>query len=616
MDAHQDPLTLLQRIFGYQSFRPYQQEIIEDLIRGADAFVLMPTGGGKSLCYQIPALIRQGVAIVVSPLISLMKDQVDALRGNGVSAAYFNSSLTPQQSREVLARLHDRKLGLLYMAPEKLMQPTFLQQLRDVDIALIAIDEAHCVSQWGHDFRPEYVQLGALRTHFPGVPMIALTATADPQTRGDAALRLGLSRAKRYVAGFDRPNIRYTVLEKNRPFDQLTTFLAPRSKEAGIVYALTRKRVENLAQRLAARGIAAAAYHAGLPNEQRQAVQEAFIKDELDTVVATVAFGMGIDKPNVRFVIHFDLPKNIEGYYQETGRAGRDGLSSEALLLYGMQDVVLIRSLLERSENADQKRIELQKLSAMVDFAEALTCRRRVLLGYFGEHLTSDCGNCDVCLNSPERFDATEDAQKALSCVYRVGQRFGVKHVIDVLRGAQNERMRRLRHDQLSTFAIGSDRSEAEWGSILRQLIHRGFLVQDFSKYGVLKLTDRSRPLLKGEVKLELARPRVHATPEKKRPRKLDASEQPYDEDLFEKLRALRTRLAREQGVPPYVVFGDATLMHMARNKPHDPEGLLAITGVGDHKLSRYGEDFLAAINEYCHRTIDPERTTTPLLST
>ncbi len=616
MNAHQDPLTLLQRVFGYQSFRPYQQEIIEDLIRGADAFVLMPTGGGKSLCYQIPALIRQGVAIVVSPLISLMKDQVDALRGNGVSAAYFNSSLAPQQSREVLARLHDRKLDLLYVAPERLLQPTFLQQLGDVDVALIAIDEAHCVSQWGHDFRPEYVQLGELRKHFPDVPMIALTATADPQTRDDAVLRLGLSRAKRYVAGFDRPNIRYTVLEKNRPFDQLTTFLAPRSKAAGIIYALSRKRVEDLAQRLAARGTAAAPYHAGLPNERRQAVQEAFLKDELDIVVATVAFGMGIDKPDVRFVVHFDLPKNIEGYYQETGRAGRDGLAAETLLLYGMQDAVLVRSLLERSENADQKRIELQKLNAMVDFAEALTCRRRVLLGYFGEPLTSDCGNCDVCLNPPQRFDATVEAQKALSCVYRVGQRFGVKHVIDVLRGAQTERMRRFRHDQLSTFAIGSDRSEAEWGSILRQLIHRGFLVQDFSKYGVLKLTDRSRPLLKGEVSLELARPRVHATSRKKRPRNLDSSEQPYDEDLFEKLRALRTRLAREQGVPPYVVFGDVTLTHMARIKPHDPAGLLAITGVGDHKLSRYGEDFLAAINEHCHRTIDAERTTTPLLST
>ncbi|MDH3637528.1 MAG: DNA helicase RecQ [Gammaproteobacteria bacterium] len=616
MNAHQDPLTILQRVFGYQSFRPYQQDIIEDLIRGADAFVLMPTGGGKSLCYQIPALIRQGVGIVVSPLISLMKDQVDALRGNGVSAAYFNSSLTPQQAREVLARLHDRKLGLLYIAPERLMQSTFLQQLRDVDIALIAIDEAHCVSQWGHDFRPEYVHLGELRKHFPGVPMIALTATADPQTRDDAVLRLGLSRAKHYVAGFDRPNIRYTVLEKNRPFDQLTTFLAPRSNEAGIVYALSRKRVEDLAQRLAARGTAAAPYHAGLPNGQRQAVQEAFLKDELDVVVATVAFGMGIDKPDVRFVVHFDLPKNIEGYYQETGRAGRDGLPAEALLLYSMQDAVLVRRLLERSENADQKRIELQKLSAMVDFAEALTCRRRVLLGYFGEHLTIDCGNCDVCLNPPERFDATVDAQKALSCVYRVGQRFGVKHVIDVLRGAQNERMRRLHHDQLSTFAIGSDRSEAEWGSILRQLIHRGFLVQDFSRYGVLKLTDRSRPLLKGEVELALARPRVDVTSRKKRPRNLDSSEQPYDEDLFEKLRALRTRLARDQGVPPYVVFGDTTLMHMARIKPHDPAGLLAITGVGDHKLSRYGEDFLAAINEHCHRTIDLERATTPLLST
>ncbi len=599
MSSDRDPLTTLRRVFGYPTFRPFQEEIIEKLIGGGDAFVLMPTGGGKSLCYQIPALIHDGVGIVVSPLISLMKDQVDSLRANGVSAAYYNSSLAPEEARRTLARLHAGELDLLYIAPERLMQPAFLDRLEDIDIALLAIDEAHCVSQWGHDFRPEYVQLGELRRHFPTVPMVALTATADPQTRNDVVLRLGLDQGQQYVAGFDRPNIRYTVLEKSRPFKQLMDFLAPRGQESGIVYSLTRKRVEELAGRLTAEGVAAAPYHAGLASAERQRVQEAFLKDELRVVVATVAFGMGIDKPDVRFVVHYDLPKNIEGYYQETGRAGRDGLPAETLMLYGLQDVVMVRNLLESSENAERKRVELHKLNAMVDFAEALTCRRRVLLNYFGEHLAQDCGNCDVCLNPPQRFDATVDAQKALSCVYRVGQRFGMKHVIDVLRGAQVERIKRLGHDRLSTYGIGADQSEDAWGSVLRQLIHRGYLYQNLASYGVLELTDRSRPLLRGEVQLELARPRIQGAPKRKRTKTGDFSDQPHDEALFDALRDLRTLLAREQGVPPYVVFGDATLLQMARLKPHDDAGLLAITGVGDHKLSRYGNDFLTVINEY-----------------
>ncbi len=599
MSTDRDPLTTLRRVFGYSSFRPFQEEIIEGLVRGDDAFVLMPTGGGKSLCFQIPALIRDGVGIVVSPLISLMKDQVDALLANGVSAAYFNSSLAPQEARQVLARLHAGELDLLYIAPERLMQPAFLDRLHSIRLSLLAIDEAHCVSQWGHDFRPEYVALGELRRHYPDVPMIALTATADPQTRNDVALRLGLSEAARYVAGFDRPNIRYTMLEKNRPFEQLMSFLEPRRQETGIVYALSRKRVDELAGRLQAEGFAAAAYHAGMSSEHRQQVQEAFVRDEVRVVVATVAFGMGIDKPDVRFVVHHDLPKNIEGYYQETGRAGRDGLASEALLLYGLRDVVMVRSLLENSENEEQKRVELHKLNAMVDFAEALTCRRRVLLNYFGEHLAHDCGNCDVCLNPPQRYDATVDAQKALSCVYRVGQRFGLRHVIEVLRGARTERIRRLRHDQLSTFGIGAEQSEEAWGSILRQLLHRGYLVQDLANYGVLQLTERSRPLLRGELALELARPRSGAAQRRKRPKSVDLGDQPRDEALFQALRELRKQLAEEQGVPPYVVFGDATLAQMARLKPDDDDGLLSITGVGEHKLSRYGSDFLAVISEY-----------------
>ena len=599
MSSDRDPLTTLRRVFGYTSFRPFQEQIIDALVRGQDAFVLMPTGGGKSLCYQIPALIRDGVGVVVSPLISLMKDQVDALRANGVSAAYLNSSLSPQGAREVLTRLHAGELELLYIAPERLMQPAFLERLHTLDLALLAIDEAHCVSQWGHDFRPEYVALGELRRHFPGVPVIALTATADPQTRNDVALRLGLADATRYVAGFDRPNIRYTMLEKSRPYEQLKTFLATRRQETGIVYALSRKRVDEVAGRLQAEGIAAGAYHAGMSSENRQQMQEAFLRDEVRVIVATVAFGMGIDKPDVRYVVHYDLPKNIEGYYQETGRAGRDGLASEALLLYGLRDVVMVRGLLETSENEEQKRVELHKLNAMVDFAEALTCRRRVLLNYFGEHLADDCGNCDVCLNPPMRYDATVDAQKALSCVYRVGQRFGLQHVIQVLRGAKTERIRRLRHDQLSTFGIGTEQSEDAWGSILRQLLHRGYLVQDLANYGVLQLTERARPLLRGQESLELARPRVGAVQKKKRPASIELSKQPHDEALFQALRELRRRLAEDQGVPPYVVFGDATLAQMARLKPDDDNGLLRISGVGEHKLSRYGNDFLAVINEY-----------------
>lgn len=594
-----ESLTTLQRVFGYESFRPDQEEIIDNLINGVDAFVLMPTGGGKSLCYQIPAILRNGVGIVVSPLISLMKDQVDALQANGVTAAYYNSTLNAQQVRAVLNQLHSGKLDLLYVAPERLMQSSFMERLQNIDIALLAIDEAHCVSRWGHDFRPEYLRLGELRTKLPKIPTIALTATADPQTRDDAVVRLGLSQAPLYITGIDRPNIRYMVLEKNRPFEQLKNLLANRKREAGIIYALSRKRVEDIAGRLVAHGIDAAAYHAGMSAQDRQMVQDAFLKDELQVVVATVAFGMGIDKPNVRFVVHYDLPKNIESYYQETGRAGRDGLSAEALLLYNMQDVVLVRKLLERSDNEQQIRIEIQKLNSMVDFVEALTCRRQILLNYFGEQLKEACGNCDVCLNPPQQYDATLDAQKALSCVYKVGQRFGVKHVISVLRGSHNERIKRFRHEQLSTFALGKELGEAEWSSIFRQLIHQGYLAQDLSNYGVLKLTSRSRPILKGEMTLLLARPRIKKTEKTKHKASKVLIEQPYEERLFDQLRELRTQLAHNQGVPPYVVFGDATLIQMAQLTPTDTTELLAVSGVGEHKLSKYGNDFLSVIKHF-----------------
>lgn len=591
----QTPDQTLRNVFGYSSFRPHQKEIIETLIQGEDAFVLMPTGGGKSLGYQIPSLHRAGVGIVVSPLISLMKDQVDALRANGVRAAYYNSSLLREEARGVLTKLHNGGLDLLYVAPERLMHEAFLERLREVPVALFAIDEAHCVSQWGHDFRPEYLQLGSLRRLFPEVPRIALTATADPQTRDDILHRLELEQARCYMAGFDRPNIRYTVVEKRKPFDQLTVFLKSRSDEAGIVYALSRKRVEMLADRLTASGISAAPYHAGLATSERKRVQDAFLNDDLHVVTATVAFGMGIDKPNVRFVVHYDIPKNIESYYQETGRSGRDGLPAEALLLFGYGDVAIARGLIETGNNEEQKRIEVHKLNAMIGFAEAQTCRRRVLLGYFGESPEKDCGNCDVCLNPPERYDATVDVQKILSCVYRVGQRFGAGYVIDVLRGSDKQRIRDLDHDKLSTYGIGKELSRDAWGSLIRQMVHLNYLKQDVANYSVLKLTESARPLLRGEQSLILARPRVKTKPVKKPGRKgfegLD-----YDEDLFQALRVLRKRLAEEGKVPPYVIFGDATLVEMAAYRPTDDMAFLNINGVGEVKLQRYGAEFLKVI--------------------
>jgi ATP-dependent DNA helicase RecQ len=589
------PLATLKSVFGYAAFRPHQEEIIAGVVRGEDAFVLMPTGGGKSLCYQIPALHRAGVGIVVSPLISLMKDQVDALVANGVAAACYNSTLGEAEARRVLARLHGGELDLLYVAPERLMSDAFLERLKELPLALFAIDEAHCISQWGHDFRPEYVQLGRLRGLFPGVPLIALTATADPQTRADIVARLGLTDAPCFVAGFDRPNIRYTVVEKQKPAQQLLAFLRGRPEEAGIVYALSRKRVEEVAERLAAAGIKAAPYHAGLPDGERHRVQEAFLRDDLRIVVATVAFGMGIDKPNVRFVVHYDLPRNIESYYQETGRAGRDGLPAEALLLFGYGDIAIGRALIESGGNAEQNRIELHKLNAMVGFAEALACRRRVLLGYFGERLEEECGNCDVCLSPPERYDATEEAQKALSCVYRVGQRFGMGHVIEVLRGSHSQRIEGLGHDRLSTYGIGRELSADAWGSIMRQLVHLGYLEQDMGNYSVLRLTPRARPLLRGEERLVLARPRVKMAAVKKEAKK-GRETVAYDEGLFQALRTLRKRLADEQQVPPFVIFGDATLIEMAAVRPMDSEGLARISGVGKHKLGRYGAAFLEVI--------------------
>ena len=595
------PKTLaetLSQIFGYKDFRPYQQEVIEALIDGHDLFVLMPTGGGKSLCYQIPALHRPGVAIVASPLISLMKDQVDALNANGVRAAFYNSSLKAAEARKTLARLHDNSLDLLYVAPERLMSDSFIERLQDIEIALFAIDEAHCISQWGHDFRPEYRQLGRLRQLLPGPPIIALTATADPHTREDILKGLGLTGARTFVTGFDRPNIRYTVVDKIKAAAQLRDFLAAHPGEEGIVYALSRKRVEAIANDLNKAGISAAAYHAGLSDDVRQEAQNAFQHDDIQVIVATVAFGMGIDKSNIRFVVHYDLPKNIESYYQETGRAGRDGLSAEALLFFGYGDIVIARSLIEQGYNQERKRIELHKLNSMVAFGEAQSCRRRILLGYFGDKLGRDCGNCDICLNPPQQIDVTEEARKALSCVYRVGQRFGMGHILEVLRGSKNQRLIQLGHDRLSTYGIGADRPREFWAALLRHLINQGFLLQDIANYSILSLTGEAGPLLRGEQAFIMPEPRLRAPVKKEKSRRKPVGDREYDQNLFEKLRKLRKGIAVELGVPPFVVFSDTSLVEMAALRPRNDGEMLDITGVGKYKLEHYGPRFLKVLQD------------------
>ncbi len=591
------PLDTLKEVFGYTSFRPFQQEIVNRVINGEDLFVLMPTGGGKSLCYQLPALHRKGVAIVVSPLISLMKDQVDAMVMAGVRAAFYNSSLSAADARQTLASLHDGQLDLLYIAPERLMSEAFLERLRSIEIALFAIDEAHCISQWGHDFRPEYRQLSRLRQTLPGPPIIALTATAEPHTQKDIVRGLNLENAKCFITGFDRPNIRYTVVDKLKPANQLLKFLTKHQRESGIVYALSRKRVESVTADLKQAGIKAAAYHAGLTPKIRQDVQDAFQRDDILVVVATVAFGMGIDKSNVRFVVHYDLPKNIEGYYQETGRAGRDGLPAEALLLFGYGDIAIVRSLIEQGTSQERKQIESQKLNTMIGFGEAQSCRRRVLLAYFGEKLETDCGNCDICLNPPDVIDATEDARKALSCVFRVGQRYGSGHVIDVLRGSKNQRLMQLGHDQLSTYGIGKEKAQEYWGALLRHLIQSGYLHQDLNNFSILTLTESSRPLLQGNIRFQMAKPRIRpVTPLRLPSTKKRVIDYDYDQGMFEKLRSLRKRLADQEGVPPFVIFSDASLAEMAASLPKDREAMLLINGVGRHKLEHYGNQFLEVI--------------------
>ncbi len=604
---------LLHDTFGHREFRTLQREIVETVVGGEDAFVLMPTGGGKSLCYQLPALVRPGMAVVVSPLVALMKDQVDALRARGVAAAAYNSMLDGNEARAVLAQLHEGALDLLYVSPERLLMPDFIERLRSVPLALFAIDEAHCVSQWGHDFRPEYGQLGAITALFEGVPRIALTATADPYTKLDVVERLGMGAAKVFLGGFDRPNIRYRVVDKHKPLDQIAAFLdEPRDADGcGIIYCMSRKRTESVAHDLERRGVSAAAYHAGLSSDQRRRVQDAFLADEIDVVVATVAFGMGIDKPDVRFVVHHDLPRSLESYYPETGRAGRDGLPSDALLLYSPADAMLVHRLIEDGlgveRDAQQTRIEQAKLRSMTSYAEARTCRRQALLGYFGDEHDGSCDNCDVCIDPPDTFDATEPARMVLSCIYRVGERFGMRYVVDVLMGSLGQRIVQNGHDRLSTHGIGAEIERETWDAIVRQLIHAGYIEQDLASYSVLKLTARCRPLLRGEESIVLARPRVvrrsrgggKSTRSRRGAPDVPADEpelSPADIELFEALRALRKRLASEKGVPPYVVFADRSLRDMCRLRPSNEGALLACHGVGPKKFAQYGELFLEVL--------------------
>ena len=599
---------ILHDVFGYAAFRGEQEAIVEHVAAGGDALVLMPTGGGKSLCYQLPALLRRGVGVVVSPLIALMQDQVDALNQLGVRAAFLNSSLEANAAREVAGRLLRGELDLLYVAPERLLMSGFLTMLEQVQVgpgvALFAIDEAHCVSQWGHDFRPEYRALTVLHERFPAVPRIALTATADAPTRREIVERLALEQAREFVSSFDRPNIRYRVTQKNNARQQLLAFLeAEHANDAGVVYCLSRKKVDETAAWLKERGWDALPYHAGLDAATRHAHQRRFVREEGVIMVATVAFGMGIDKPNVRFVAHLDLPKSMEGYYQETGRAGRDGLPADAWMTYGLGDVVSMRQMLMSGDAPEErKRVELQKLDALLGFCESTACRHQTLLHYFGEEHPGHCAQCDNCLTPVDTWDATQAAQMALSCVYRTGQRFGVAHLIDVLLGKTTEKISNFAHHHLTVFGIGQAFAQAQWSSVYRQLVAAGLLQVDMEAYGGLRLTEAARPVLRGEREVWLRRDADPVKRKAQRAERTAKSREPFaganDDPLWLALKAKRMGLAREQGVPPYVIFHDSTLQEILNQRPANLTELANISGVGQAKLARYGEEFLRVVAE------------------
>ncbi|WP_018988133.1 DNA helicase RecQ [Aromatoleum toluclasticum] len=602
MTAHTStsPLHVLEHVFGYTAFRGEQQAVVEHVTAGGDALVLMPTGGGKSLCYQVPALLRPGTAVVVSPLIALMQDQVSALQEAGVAAAYLNSSQAADESVTVERDLVGGRLDLLYVAPERLLTGRLLATLDRLHeagrIALFAIDEAHCVSQWGHDFRPEYLQLSVLAERYAGVPRIALTATADAETREEIAQRLGLATARRFISSFDRPNIRYRMVDKDNPRNQLLAFIRDdHAGDAGIVYCLSRRKVEETAAWLEEQGIRALAYHAGMPQDVRAANQSRFLREDGLVMCATIAFGMGIDKPDVRFVAHLDLPRSIEGYYQETGRAGRDGLASQAWMAWGAQDIVQQRRMIDESEGSeDFKRRARARLDTLVGLVEATGCRRQHLLAHFGEG-GEPCGNCDNCLEPPSTWDATDAARKALSGVFRTGQRFGAGHVIDVLRGELTDKVRDWEHDKVSTFGIGADVDEKTWRTLFRQLVARGFLAVDHDRHNALTLTDLARPLLRGETGFSL-----RLVPEKRRTKRTRSNRMEILDGvpltLFDRLRAWRAATARERNVPAYVIFHDATLREIALARPASIEELAHISGIGDRKLEAYGTSIIVEI--------------------
>jgi len=599
-----NPLTLLTDIFGYKSFRHHQADIIQSLIEGKDVLTLMPTGGGKSLCYQIPAMIREGVGIVVSPLIALMQDQVQALQQLGINAAFLNSTLSPDQVREIEQSLRNNEITLLYIAPERLLNAYTLNLIRSINVALFAIDEAHCVSQWGHDFRKEYQQLSILHEHFPSVPRIALTATADKRTRQEIIEQLDLTNADVFVNSFDRKNIHYQLAEGQNSRDQLWRFLRQNHpNDSGIVYCLSRKKVESTAQWLNKKGRTALPYHAGLSHEERERNQKRFLREDNIIIVATIAFGMGIDKPDVRFVAHLNLPKSIEAYYQETGRAGRDGEPANAWMAYGLQDVILLRQMLQAADaNEQYKRVTNHKLDAMLSLCEMTSCRRQALLSYFDETLDTSCGNCDNCVNPPETIDGKIAVQKALSCVFRSGQLFGTTYLIDILLGNSNTRIRQNQHDQLSTFGIGKEFTAADWRRIYRQLIAEGYLYVDVDGHGSVKLTEACRPLLRGQQAIEIHKPRPEESKRQAssdKPQQTKHSLKAWNQPLFDALRELRMTLAQDQNVPPYVIFHDNALISMTEIRPSTENEFRFIPGVGDKKLERYGKLFLEEIKKY-----------------